>query len=417
MKIIKIKQHLTVVFEDETILTKTDCDNTTYTAVLEKQNDPEAVKAILLPELYSVKEEIETKTQMLEDINSSSILSIVGSSTYIESISQLSVPEDLATAIYKAEQEKNQELLDSYLNFWTLASLNPDSRARTNLFWFLKKYGMKISKSGLFVAYRNVELLKEGSKVSSEFAEFISKSYAKVKFSWKKSPKNYYLGSNDGEFLITKNREEILDLEYGTLEQAYLDLSKEEESPTYTDSHSRTFKIKIGQPVTMPREECDSIQENTCSRGLHVAGREWLQSNYFGDVSLMVLVNPADVVAVPPRDSYGKMRTSAYYPVQIVERDEEGEIIDRDLEDGFEDDFIDSILYKGDINNTEETKYTLNIPEIPELNKENILKNLDGIKRTLEGKDRTVEEDYPETEEDFYCDYCGEDFCEGECEE
>ena len=73
----------------------------------------------------------------------------------------------------------------------------------------------------------------------------------------------------------------------------------------------------------MPRNKCDSVQENSCSRGLHVAGKSWLTSNYFGDTALMVLVNPADVVAVPPIDNYGKMRTCAYYPVSIVEFDKE----------------------------------------------------------------------------------------------
>ena len=51
--------------------------------------------------------------------------------------------------------------------------------------------------------------------------------------------------------------------------------------------------------VTMKRDACDSVQENTCSSGLHVAGKGWLKRNYFGNNGLVVLVNPADVVAVP----------------------------------------------------------------------------------------------------------------------
>ena len=35
----------------------------------------------------------------------------------------------------------------------------------------------------------------------------------------------------------------------------------------YTDHHSHTFKIRIGEMVTMPREECDCSSQNECSRG------------------------------------------------------------------------------------------------------------------------------------------------------
>ena len=42
----------------------------------------------------------------------------------------------------------------------------------------------------------------------------------------------------------------------------------------------------------------------------------------------MVLVNPANVVAVPTIDGYGKMRTCEYFPVAIVDCDENGDIVE-----------------------------------------------------------------------------------------
>lgn len=32
---------------------------------------------------------------------------------------------------------------------------------------------------------------------------------------------------------------------------------------------------------------------------VHVASKDWLTQNYFGDIGLICLVNPANVVAVP----------------------------------------------------------------------------------------------------------------------
>ena len=171
----------------------------------------------------------------------------------------------------------------------------------------------------------------------------------------------------------------------GVLDEMYFKLSDEQgdESPTYTDGHTGTFNIKIGQPVTMPRSKCDESSLNTCSRGLHVAGKSWLTQGYFGNISLICLVNPADVVAVPPQDNYGKMRTCAYYPVAVVKRDENGDIINDEFEDGFEDDFMDLISYAGEKNEEEKLSYTFKIPDIPEINKKNIVNKLGEISKKL----------------------------------
>ena len=100
----------------------------------------------------------------------------------------------------------------------------------------------------------------------------------------------------------------------------------------------------------------------------------------------MVLVNPADVVAVPPEDNYGKMRVCAYYPIQLIQRDENGYIIDEKIDDGFEDDFMHHIAYSGDINNTDIVNYTVDIPEIPEISKKKILNRLVEISNSLKKK-------------------------------
>lgn len=386
MKVIRIKNHITVILDNGTMLTNSNCTDELYNNVMANQNDEEQVQCLLVPEFCKKKEEIEVKTKMLTDFTASKYLSIFGNSVYIKSVSELTVPEDLAVALFKAEQDQDTELVQTYLNFWTLCSLNPDSRARTNLFWFLKRYGMVISKSGLFVAYRNVQLKSEGSEISSKWAEFISTSYSKIKYKFKKSPKNYFVGKDANGDKVCVLTESSLTKVKGNLQELYNKLNDQDLSPVYTDAHTRTFTIKIGEPVTIDRSKCDSVQENTCSRGLHVAGRTWITKGNFGNISLMVLVNPADVVAVPPDDNYGKMRCCTYYPVQLIERDEDGEIIDQVIDDGFEDDFMHHIAYSGDVNNTDIINYTVDIPEIPEISKKKILNRLVEISNSLKKK-------------------------------
>ena len=50
----------------------------------------------------------------------------------------------------------------------------------------------------------------------------------------------------------------------------YRNVDTTNEEGVYTDHHSHTFKIKIGEMVTMPREKCDCDSRVSCSRGLNV---------------------------------------------------------------------------------------------------------------------------------------------------
>lgn len=368
MKIIRILNSITVVLNNGEIISSDNCTDAIFNTIYNNQQDEELIKSLLLPEFSNKKQDAQLKKALFDEVTTSSYLTTKGKSVYILGISQLSLPEDLVTAILKAEKENNKELLDTYFNFWTLVSLNPDSRCRQNLFWFLNKYGMTISKSGLFVAYRNVNIKQEGSDISAELANFVSSKYSHVKFVTKKSPKNYYVVSKNSIYTITTAPENDVNV-IGNLSDLYKELSNVEVSTVYTDGYTGRFEIKLGEIVSIPRENCDSVQEHTCSRGLHVAGRSWLQANYFGKVGLMVLVNPADVVAVPPEDSYGKMRTCAYYPVSVVEFDSDGTIVPLPIEDGFEDDFIDKICFQGTVNNDDSNPYHIVIPEIPEIDK------------------------------------------------
>lgn len=391
MKVIRLRNHITVILEDGTMITNTKCTDEMYNNVLVNQENEDEILDLLVPEYTNKLEEFESKAELKEDLEQSSILDFEDGKVYLRSVSNLILPEELATAIRDAEKEGDKELLQSYINFWTLCSLNPNAEARKNLFWFLRKYGMRISKSGLFVTYRNVNVKEEGREIDNKLAEFVSSQYTRVKFKLKKSPKNYYVGYQEGvddENLIINLDSSKFKTIIGKLDELYFKLSDEsgDSSPVYTDAHSGKFRIKIGKVVSMPRGACDERSDVTCSRGLHVAGKSWLSQGYYGQQSIMCLVNPADVVAVPPLDNYGKMRTCAYFPVKLINRDEQGQMITEEFPDGFEDDFMKLIAYSGEVNNEENLEYTLEIPSTPELNRKNITSRLEEISKSLSGK-------------------------------
>ena len=50
----------------------------------------------------------------------------------------------------------------------------------------------------------------------------------------------------------------------------YRNVDTTDEEGVYTDHHSHTFRIKIGEMVTMSRKNCDCDSSVSCSRGLSV---------------------------------------------------------------------------------------------------------------------------------------------------
>lgn len=85
-------------------------------------------------------------------------------------------------------------------------------------------------------------------------------------------------------------------------------------------------------------------------------------------------------------DDYGKLRCCEYYPVAVVERDEEGNIKEPVFEDGFDDSFLDFTLTNYGVNNDDPEKQLIHLPTIPELRKEQILKNLNKIREVVKKK-------------------------------
>lgn len=153
---------------------------------------------------------------------------------------------------------------------------------------------------------------------------------------------------------------------------AYRNVDTTEEEGVYTDHHSHSTRITIGNVVTLDRNKCDCDSSIECSRGLHCASGKWLKRNYFGSVGLACLVNPADVVAVPHNSEYGKLRTCAYLPMEIIHYDENDNVIPLNVEDGFDCSYVTKVIYEGTMGTEEDSTYRINIPEIPGITVESI---------------------------------------------
>jgi hypothetical protein len=84
----------------------------------------------------------------------------------------------------------------------------------------------------------------------------------------------------------------------------------------FYDAHSGTVLYEIGTSVKMNRRDCDDNPNNSCSTGLHVGGLDYAS---YGPKTLVLKVNPKDVVTVPYNESQ-KMRTCEVFVVKEYER-------------------------------------------------------------------------------------------------
>ncbi len=200
------------------------------------------------------------------------------------------IPNFLAKKLMKWLEEGVP--LDGLINFWKHLLLNPDKSVRKQLYGFLEHNGHPITDKGYFLAYK---ACKVKSTYDTETGE------EKVQFKY--------------------------DADTGEQEKKYT------QSLTFAPYHSGAhgMVIKCGTPITMPREDCDSDPERTCSAGLHVGSMEYVHDFGYGEgVILEVLVSPRNVVAVPTDYNNTKMRTCEYFPIAISNGENENIFLESD---------------------------------------------------------------------------------------
>lgn len=238
------------------------------------------------------------------------------------------IPIDLAKAIVDASENPDSKFtVESLVNFWKWALLNPNPEARVDLFGWFKTGKFSITEQGFIIAYRCVNLKKKG--VSDALTLFIEESFTKIK-SWKKSPKNYAVMYIDGEYsLLNVKANSSFDVDIkgyvGFLSDLKADLTSNEQGDVYTDNHTGKMIIKIGEEVSMPREDCDSDRHVSCSRGLHFMSKKY--GLRLGNNNLIVLINPMNIVAFPSYDNT-KGRCCAYLPVSKALFDKKGDLLE-----------------------------------------------------------------------------------------
>lgn len=387
-KLIKVGKLLTIYLSDKTVINVENATDEDKDFILSASDTDIKMRYSGLAKDFNEKTAKLTKAKEL--VKQSKIVEFSDGKYTIPSLSPISAPKYLVKRIMKAELDGDTDKITSYLNFWTLLCQNPNEKARNNLLWFLVTHGFKILKSGLFVSYRNVVSKEQKSGYYTEKeVEYITTMAHNIKKVQKKSLKNYYLILDKDLEIVS---EKVLNKRIKTeglvainLDCVISELNDLEDEVVFTDARTQSMRIKLGEPVVLDRALCDEDSSRSCSAGLHLAKKDWSGLSQFGNTTIMCLCNPANVVAVPKEDTYGKIRTCEYFPVEVVTY-ENNKIVET-IEDGDELDYF-KVSYDGLINESDADEFKMEVPEPIEINMLKTLKTLEEIQTELKNNKR-----------------------------
>lgn len=126
------------------------------------------------------------------------------------------------------------------------------------------------------------------------------------------------------ENLMTNPSKQAVNELYGFLEKNNLPITPDGHflaykrvRSNYFDCHTGTMDNSPGKIVEMERNEVDDNRNNTCSSGLHFCSESYLKS-FGGDRTVIVKINPRDVVSIPSDYNDAKGRACRYEVVGEV---------------------------------------------------------------------------------------------------
>jgi len=371
---------LTVVLIDGEILTKSQAT----------VKDIEAIQSTVSEfDIRAIMKETSTEKTSISDKRTSLLDRVSGNLSMLEEFDEFhiedsslyfaensrSVPPLVADKIIEIVKSHDRSTpLDTNVEYLSLkrffmwCCLNLRSEVIDKLYGFLITNSFRITRHGFFVALRNVVKIEESD---NDRVEFISNAFTKVKAVWKQKPDNFNVYSRLGEFKLIERGKDIPNVDnpywelVGNLKTLYLAL-KESPENRYTDNHTRTFDIRVGQVVSMPLEKCSWSEADCGEAGLHFTADE---INYVGcgDTSVLILINPMKVVGI----GAVKGRCYEYFPIMTVPREESTTILHDldfdtiDLDEEYAQMQLESLeekIKEGIV--AESNKYEFNIPSL-----------------------------------------------------
>ena len=338
-KIIYSNGNLTVIFHDGTTISKSNADNNLLGRVKNaySQNDIEIMLMDKGPENTKDKGEIEQERKLvannLEIFDGNSDFIVSGSQVYMRGVNLAMPPVVTASFIEilekiryydvlptdKREMDSLTEQLQALRMFWLKLALNTLPQSREDLLTFVRKNDVRITKNGNLILYRRI-VSKENT--DKELVTYVTQEYYRIKKGGN-DPRYFAIYKKDGKYgTIDLNTYDPINkptdiVPFCTLQQMYLDLPTLDNND-FTAWHGRQTVIKLGGIYRIPETDINLDNGLCAAGGLHAAAVNYDYSG-FGDVPVVVLVNPSKAITVPVGET-GKLRTTEMFVACINDK-------------------------------------------------------------------------------------------------
>jgi len=392
-RIILTNEVLTIVLTDGSIITKSNATKDDYDKATNAKFEADLFTICSVPQAVEkgsdIKVEIEQKAaRNIDLLIGHEDFEVTENSVYVygedRQLIKRSVPAILVNRFVEVLNKPDE--YQSVRKFWLKCCLNPNAQSAEDLYQFLTYHHFKIDRHGNFYAYRRVVSRSGDNK---DLIEFISNTYTKVKAVWKKKPSDYLIWKDEKEdnFILSPHGTgNPLYTFIGNLQSLYLDLPNIQKK-NYTSAHTGEEDYKVGEVISMPRNDGDDNNSISCSKGYHAASKKYDYSS-FGDTPILVIINPMDVLAVP-RGEDGKLRTCRWFFASVL-TNEEQHILDNeefdvtDLGDVFEEKCLENMSEYVKNSFSEEVKrHTFTLSGITSKEVSSIITSLEEMKEVL----------------------------------
>jgi len=271
--LICINDNVTVVFSDgETYFTTINGDSEETLKDIREATSKEEIISILtspikIPNIVKEGEDSVDISKCAKILLETGEFELRNNSIYLKEISNRSIPAILIEKFAEVVEANGKndlnecEAFSSLKKFWMKCCLNPNARSAEDLYGFLKKHKFDIDRHGNFYAYRRV-VSKHGN-TDKELVEFVSNIYTKIKAVWKKKPSDYYVQKTEDGYDFSKVKDGYT---IGNLAIMYENLSAYQ-TIGYTSAHTGRENYQVGTVISMPRNNTDDDNMNSCSRG------------------------------------------------------------------------------------------------------------------------------------------------------
>jgi hypothetical protein len=352
-------RNLTVILQSGTMLSKANAPVELLNRV-ESADSEDTIKQLLVDvsEPKTVQTGIETKEERevvsknLDVLRDHPDFVVKGQDVFLKGVN-LAMPapviasfiELLEKLAFEFGNEDSDKLywslenqIDALKMFWLKLALNPLPQSREDLLVFARKNDIRITRNGNLILYRRI-VTKEGA--DTQFVTFVTQNYYRIKKEGFDTRQFAIARQGDGYSLIDLNEYDGTgDVPFVNLQVAYLELPTYETN-TFTSAHDRNVEIKLGGVYSIPEDKINLNNSICAAGGLHAAAVDYNYSG-FGDMPVVVLVNPSKAITVPMGET-GKLRTTEMF-IACVNDKPLGTHFDEDALAAFDSEYHDVAL-------------------------------------------------------------------------